>query len=79
MDSANAKTGCSEGNGDKMHFSEEFSRLSGENVKALKMMNVVGFIFDLYVEVCGETLECESYSIRQRIANQLMIVHYTPY
>lgn len=75
VDNANAKTGCSEGDGDEMHFSEELSRLGGEYVKALKMLNVVGFILDLYVEDCGETLECESYSISQRLANKLMIVH----
>lgn len=51
MDNANAKTGCSEGDGDEMHFfSKDLGRLDGKDVKALKMMNDSGFIFDLNIE-----------------------------
>lgn len=50
IDNADAKIGCSEGDGEKMHYVTNESGACEDCVKSLEMMNVAGFVFDLYVE-----------------------------
>lgn len=51
MDNANANIGCSEGDGDEMHCFNDVNDADDECVGALEMMNIAGFVFDLYVEL----------------------------
>lgn len=72
MDNANAKVGCSEGDGVEMHLVKYWCSASVENcMDGMRMLDIAGFIVDLYIGVIERSFTITTRT--QGIVDQLII------